>query len=184
MSDTQIILPKKLKDLLRFAEDKALLEKCLNTIAAVYRSQMLKRYERFAAGGGDWKPLSKATIQRRRKGKGTGSDRILIDTAGLIHAVGSIVHVGAMVYLTPHVGAKNTINGSYITVGFSSASHDGGETYNTIAALHQNGGWTVIAGKKVFVPQRKILVPPDNEQRQLLSRMVIKVIMAEKGLNK
>ena len=174
MPDTQIILPKKLKDLLRFAEDKALLEKCLNTIAAVYRSQMLKRYERFAAGGGDWKPLSKATIQRRRKGKGTGSDRILIDTAGLLHAVGTMTHVGA----------KNTINGSYITVGFSSASHDGGETYNTIAALHQNGGWTIIGGKKVFVPQRKILVPPDNEQRQLLTRTVIKVIMAEKGLNK
>ena len=144
------------------AEDRELLVKCLNALASVYRSMMLKRYDLFADGGGNWKPLSPVTLAKRRKGKGGGSDKILIDTKGLIEAVGSMTAIGA----------SNYINGSCITVGFSDEAHDGGESYNQVATLHQNGGWTIIDGHRVFVPQRKILVPPDTKQQKFLAAAV------------
>jgi hypothetical protein len=153
--ETTVRISDRLERILHIAENNAVMEDALNEVASEYRTMMMKRYKAYSRGGGDWKPLSPATIARRRKGKGKGSDKILIDTGGLIQAVGVMTHVGA----------ENKIDGTHITIGFSDRAHEGGDTYNQIASWHQNG-----------VPQRKILVEPDAGQTKKLERIATKVI--------
>lgn len=164
---TTVRISDRLERILHIAENNAVMEDALNEVASEFRAMMMKRFKAYSRGGGDWKPLSKAAIARRRKGKGKGNDAILIDTGGLIQAVGVMTSVGA----------ENKIDGTHITIGFSDRAHEGGgDTYNQIASLHQNGGWTEIDGKRVFVPQRKILVEPDAGQTKKLERIATKVI--------
>lgn len=164
---TTIRISDRLERILHIADNNAVMEDALNEVASEFRAMMMKRYKAYSRGGGDWKPLSKITLEKRRKGRGKGKDAILIDTSGLIQAVGVMTHVGA----------ENKIDGTHITIGFSDQTHDeGGDTYNQIANLHQNGGWTEIDGKRVFVPQRKILVEPDAGQTKKLERIAAKII--------
>ena len=158
MSDTLMgyKIPRPIEQAMHVAEDKELQKKLLNLAAYMYRSFMQERYKKYSGGGGDWKPLAKATKKARRKGKGGGSDRILIDTGGLIQAVGVMTHVGA----------TNEINGSWITVGFSTASHSAGLTYNRIASMHNFG--------EGFVPRRSILVTPTSAEKEEIRLTLLK----------
>lgn len=163
----KINIPKRLDKLMFGSEDSEILKLMLYEAAKVYRSLMSKRFKLFADGGGNWKPLSPATIKKRRHGKGGGNDKILIDTAGLVKAVGAMTGVGV----------RNTVHGNYISVGFSDDIHDeqSGETYQDIANFQHAGGTTMIDGREVRVPARRILTMPTPYETTLINKVVAKV---------
>ena len=118
----------------------------------------LKAYQRFVRrrwlrrGNGSWKPLEDSTIARRRK----GSNRPLLDTGILIGAL----NVGAPGNLYRQI--KHGIR-----FGFGGASrHPGGEaTIADIAKFHDAGDG---------VPQREIIVEPDNATYRVMVEVVRK----------
>jgi hypothetical protein len=129
-----------------------------------YRGWITKRFILYSKGGGDWKPLSPATIARRRKGKGKSSlIAILRDTGQLLQALAPMLgqpgqlerHEGFSVVLGVDDSAMHM--GSSVTIGDIAAFHNYGMGHN---------------------PVRLILAMPDNE---LLNKMAQD---AERNLSK
>lgn len=150
--------------------------------AEMYRSDMKERYVAKSRGSGDWPALKKATIARRRKGKGRqvkfrrkygksyqtkevkqGAVAILIDKSILIR--------GLDPQLNPGKGGEQFFIPGGIRVGYGGAAkHEEGDssgkkpTIAQIARWHQTG-----AGN---LPERKIIEEPSSiTKKQMASVM-------------
>jgi hypothetical protein len=146
---TVVRIPGLSKFTKRLRSDPALSRRVTNVWAARYRGFVWSRFARFAAGGGNWKPLSAATLARRRKGSGKGSPAILRDKGQLFNALDPNITNGAGRY-TKHIPFG-------VEIGYGgSAKHEGGSaTVAQIAKWHNDG-----AGN---LPQREIIVAPPLE---------------------
>lgn len=125
---------------------------------ARYRGFVWDRYDRFSKGGGTWRPLSPATVARRRKGKGTGPvATILRDTNTLMSALHPIIKgPGGYEEQRPHTFV--------VIVGYGGpARHKRSKkaTISEVASYHNDGGGRL--------PKRLIIVPPDN---RVVERMI------------
>ena len=120
----------------------------------IYETFVRRRYIRFARGGGDWKPHAPATIAARRKGRGSGSPRILIDRGKVL---------GALTIGKPGNLFKQIRHG--VRFGFGGgAKHPGGPTIAQIAKWHDAGDGRL--------PQRQIIVPPDAKTIRQMANAV------------
>jgi hypothetical protein len=143
-----------LKGLKQFAQglhgSSAAVYKTLKQWGARYRSFLQLRYERYAAGGGDWPPLKPATIKRRKKG-GAGGVQILRDTNTLFNALSPIV-------AAPGGFEEINVAKFSVTVGYGGGaihpSSKSGVTIADIAAFHNFG--------MGFNPVRLIMALPDQ----------------------
>lgn len=138
----------KLKDL---GQNMEMVTGILNDFIQPIRAYEEERFWDYAQGGGDWPELAPATVKRRRKSRAKGSlgpageTAILIDTGGLVGA------------LAPEatIGSSNDVNGFRLTIRINDAPHEGGGTFDQIAAWHHFG-----AGN---LPARKVIGPlPDH----------------------
>lgn len=132
--------------------------------AARYRAFLQRRFAAFSKGGGNWPPLKPATI-RARKGKGQNV-AILRDTGTLFRALNPV--------FGGNPGAVESIHDWGVEVGYGGgAVHPSTKTTTIadIANFHQTG-----AG---FLPERKIIVPPDRATRQGMAQDMEKAMGKE-----
>lgn len=85
----------------------------MKKISIIMKSSVMKNFQEQGTDKEKWKPLSEITLMRRRKGKGKGTAKILMDTGYLRQSIFPIVSENkAMVvtnvpYATTHqFGAK------------------------------------------------------------------------------
>ncbi len=120
----------------------------LKVWARIYQGYVLTRFNTFSRGGGDWAPLSPATLAKRRKGSGKNPAAILADNGDLRTA------------LLPGInpGWQQTTGPWRLTLGFGGpAAHSGGgqATIADIANFHHAGSGNL--------PQRQIIVQPPGD---------------------
>lgn len=143
-----------------------------------YEAFTRRRFNQYARGGGNWKPLALSTVKARRKGSGSnravrsslardtqrggrlvqagGTVSILIDTGKMQTALS----IGATGNLTQLRG-RNTIR-----YGFSNTKVPGSElTMQQLAGYHNQGG---SSGNNP--PKRVILAQPDNPTQDGMRR--------------
>ena len=111
----------------------------------VYRSYTQRRYSKHSRGQGNWPALKPSTVRRRRKGS-----KVILRDLGLLFAVVSPTFPGPG-------SITERVNGRTIRLGYGGGDRHGKSqvTIAEIAEFHQNGGGNL--------PQRKIIVPPDNK---------------------
>lgn len=156
-------------------------------VAAVYASYARRRFVQYSRGGGDWPPLSRATLAARRSGAGTTDTitvrgkqrRIRFGSAAILRDTGQLFRG-----LT--IGASDnylTVRPRGVVYGFKDNKHGGAfaslfgrlrarvtargrrkPTVREIAVFHQRGG------KRL--PRRVILAQPDTQTRQQMSGAV------------
>lgn len=131
----------------------------LSQWAARYRGFVQERFDAFSKGGGDWPPLSPATIKARRKGKkpkkGKAAKVAILRDTGTLFAALTPQFVGAPGAVERHVPFG-------VVVGYGgNASHPNAPlSIAQLAAVHDQGLGNV--------PQRKILVPPSEHVKSLM----------------
>lgn len=111
-----------------------------------YRSFIQERFIDFSRGGGNWPPLSPATIRGRRNKGGRVS--ILIDTGAMFASLAPTF-----------MGKPGEVNedipfGIRVGIGGSEIHPDAGITMAQLIRIHNFG--------EGVVPKREIIVPPDN----------------------
>lgn len=123
----------------------------LTQAAVMIRAYWQERFNRYSRGGGDWPPLSPATIARRRQGRpkaGRGRTvSILRDTNTLFGALDAVYAA------KPGQLEEISVNG--LRVGYGGpAKHPeaGSKTVAEIAEIHDQG--------TDRIPQRQIIVLP------------------------
>jgi hypothetical protein len=152
------------------------IRKAFKQWAARYRAFLQERFSRLSRGGGEWPPLSPATIAGRKQGKGSkkfaaGTVAILIDTGTLWGALDPT--------FTGKPGQLEDDIPFGIEVGFGGRKlHPGSSslTVEDIAMFHQLGG--------PHLPQRTIVVPPDDALKQHMAgdmERAIKQLAKESG---
>lgn len=122
-------------------------------VGAIYRSFAMERFSKLSRGGGSWPPLAPSTIARRRK----KSSSILYDKGLLIAALAPSLNPGA--------GAYEQITPKGVRVGYGGPMkyEDSGQvTLADIASFHQSGNDKL--------PQRKIIVEPDQRTKDIMVR--------------
>jgi hypothetical protein len=143
--------------------DRALSLRITRMWEARLKGFLQTRFAKQSRGGGEWPPLAPSTIERRRKGRGTGSAAILRDTGLLFTALqpGTIAPGG----LTKHGQLQ-------LEVGYGgSAKHkSGGVSIADIASFHQTGGGNL--------PQRGIIVKPDSAVLSSMAKDAEKLLSA------
>lgn len=128
------------------------------------RSFLQLRFAKFSRGGGDWPPLKKQTIARRRVGrrvKKVGRKTSLLrDTDTMFSALDA--------RFTSKAGAIEQMVRDGIKIGFGgSAKHPKSSmTVTKLAVIHQEG--------KGHMPQRKIIVGPDRRTKQGMASDVVR----------
>ena len=117
----------------------------------VYRSYTQRRYSKQSRGQGSWPKLAPSTVRRRRKGS-----NVILRDLGLLFAVVNPTFPG------PGSIAER-VNGRTVRLGYGGGDRHGTSTVTIaqIAEFHQNGGGNL--------PQREIIVPPDNPTTKQLS---------------
>jgi len=151
MATGVVILPLlRLKDSLRSGN----LRRVFNRWGVRYLSFAQERFDKYSKGGGDWTPLKKSTIDRRRSGtkrsksSGLPKTTILRDTGVLLNTLDFRTKVRGQL-------REDLPNG--IRVGFGGpARHGSGgiATIADIASFHDSG-----AG---HLPKRTIIAQPDQ----------------------
>lgn len=116
-----------------------------------YRTAMIRRWNQYAGGGGDWPPLRPATIRRRRNKK-KGSIRILVDTGILRDALTPVatLHKGK-----PGAYTKLIPGGVRVGFGGPDRHREAGASIARMAYWHHMGSGNL--------PERKLMVSPDKE---------------------
>jgi len=129
----------------------------------IFKAFLQDRFDTFSKGGGDWAPLAESTIRRRRAGK-KGSRRVSIlrDTGLLFGALDptSVDPPGAISRRIPF--------GIEVGYGGPQRHGEGHATIADIASYHQEGNKNL--------PQRKIIVPPDDATVDLCAQVMDKAI--------
>lgn len=123
----------------------------LKDCAGIYKRTMLKRFDKFSKGGGDWPDIKKETKLRKK------STRILVDTR--VMRLG----LGADIAMTSQSGMRTTIGIRQRTKHTRAKM-----TVADLASIHHFG-----LGR---VPRRKILVRPDPITSRLMSDRVMRGI--------
>jgi hypothetical protein len=124
-------------------------------------SFLQRRFNKFSRGGGNWKPLKKATIARRKKpakGKKGGSRvaAILVDTRSVFNALKPGKKGNLFI-------AFKRFRRSGIRVGYNEQDkHSGGQTIHDIARYHNYGLGNL--------PERKIIVQPDAKTKTKIKK--------------
>lgn len=151
----------------QIAKGEGPVKKGLKQWAAIYRSFLQLRYDRFSKGGGNWPPLSEATIARRRKGKGKRRVSILVDTGTLKAALNPT--------FSGRPGSIENYTKFGVEVGYGGNDvHPGGDlTIADIASFHQHGGPNL--------PQRMIIVPPDKPTLERMRVVMENALKADYG---
>jgi hypothetical protein len=129
----------------------------LKQIAAIYRSFVQLRFDKFSRGQGNWKKLAPATIAARRGPKGVVS---ILRDKGLLFAALQPTFTG-----TPGALEQRTTTG--IRVGYGGPHRHGtggGVSIADIASFHNEGSG--------HLPQRKIIVEPDETTLKLMQKRV------------
>lgn len=128
-----------------------------------------KRFDSFSKGGGDWAPLAESTLLgRRRTARARKSIRQLKRRSLRVLArqqSTSILRDTGILFGATQVNGRGSIFENIdkgVRVGFAGAKmHKRGHaTVAQIAIFHQRGG--------ARLPQRKILVPPDDATQQAM----------------
>lgn len=124
------------------------------------------RFVRASRGDGTWRRLAPSTIARRRKGRATGAAAILRDTNLLfLNLVPTLSGAMAVENDAPKFSATFKFGGDTVYP-------DGdGVTTSDVASFHQEGGPNL--------PQRKIIVPPDEITRQKMAEAAKRIIVEE-----
>lgn len=128
------------------------------------RSFLQLRFAKFSRGGGDWPPLKKRTIARRRVGR--RAKKIGRKTALLRNT--DTMYNALDVRFTSKPGAIEKMVRDGIKIGFGgSARHPKASmTVVKLAVIHQEG--------KGNMPQRKIIVKPDRRTKQGMASDVVR----------
>ena len=122
-----------------------------------YFAFILRRFNIFSRGGGDWAPLAPSTKAARRKASKKNNKRgwrifsILLDDGILRGALFPGSQTGKM--------DADIVSG--VRVGFSEIGKHGKTTINNIAQYHQSGGPNL--------PKREIIVHPDQKTADAMS---------------
>lgn len=137
--------------------------------AARYSAAMIRRFNTFSRGGGDWRPLAQSTLAKRRSGgqanfrkdRGARSQRSFaaFDTRrGMLvqadKAYSILKDTGAL-FGALTIGARGNLTQrgrGTITFGIEGGLSGKGTTIGQIARYHQSGGGRL--------PKREILVQP------------------------
>lgn len=124
--------------------------------STIYRAFTRQRFHKLSrGGGGEWPPLSAATLRARRKGSGQGNAAILRDTGAMLASLQPSLGSGGMLQSTPRpLGFTAFLGGSQ--------SYANGPTLSEVAEYHHTG-----AGR---LPVREILVMPGAETIRTMSR--------------
>ncbi len=117
---------------------------------ARYRGFVQERFVKFSRGGGDWKPLTKSTLRRRRKGKGRGVDAAILRDTNTLFAALDTEFTRA-----PGQLQENIPQGIRVGYGGPSRYPGGTATIADIASFHQEG--------KGRLPVRKMIVDPSQQ---------------------
>lgn len=138
--------------------------------AARYRAFLRERYDRLSRGGGEWPPLSEATIRRRRgyqkalKKFLTGKTEIFSFKTSILRDTNTMFTALQPTFKgAPGALEEDIEHGIRVGYGGPQRYKDGGAaTIADIASFHQEG-----AGK---LPKREIIVPPDNNTMEAMTR--------------
>jgi hypothetical protein len=115
--------------------------------STIYRSYVRQRFAKFSRGGGDWAPLSAATLAGRRKGKGSGNAAILRDTGAMFASLNPSLGSGGLLQSIPRpMGFTAVLGGSQ--------TYKSGPTLTEVASYHHHGDGNL--------PERVILAQPDR----------------------
>lgn len=166
-SKVSVRIPVNLAKLAGQGATPEMIQEALEKTAGPYYAFLRTRFEEFSAGGGDWAPLAESTLERRRHGSGSGDDQILRDTGGLMRSINNL----------GQYGGKQEISGTTLVFSFAPVQHGPDSagrpskgTYAAIAAAHQEGN------PDRNLPQRKIIVPPDEETKEQMKAQLLRVI--------
>jgi hypothetical protein len=121
----------------------------------LFRSFIRLRFVRASRGDGTWTPLAPSTIRRRRRGRGRGTPRILVDSGKLQQG------------LSP---GGDTFFENDTPAGFEAIL--AGSPLSTLAMWHHEGNERL--------PSRTILVPPPAKEVEKMGKAAAKII-AEYG---
>jgi len=140
--------------------------------AAIYRADQRLRYVKYSRGGGDWAPLSPATLARRKKGKRknlklTQAPKILVDKAIMLSALETRFSKKKGQF------EKELPDHSGIEVGYGGPGRypKGGPTVADVASFHQKGGPNL--------PQRKVIDKPSAKAESRMAEvMTVKLAQA------
>lgn len=136
----------------------------LESWAVIYRSAMQRRFSVYSRGGGNWAPLAKSTLARRRKPKRRAKGKrksgraasILFDTGGLFASLSPSLSIGG----------RQESSGHQIAIGFAPISRQGSRAnLAEIAGFHQFGA------PARSLPRREILVLPDDKTKAQMARV-------------
>ena len=125
--------------------------------------KMAKRYEGFTKrwfateGGGSWPDLKETTKKRRRKGRGRGGPKVLVDTGVLRRSL-----------IIGDTGNYLRYGRFSVEYGFANKRHPEarGLTIRKLAVIHQEGS------SKRNLPARPILVEPDSQTKRAMVNYV------------
>jgi len=143
----------------------------------VYRSFAQERFEQLSYGGGEWPPISTATMLGRRQGEAvnlvgarkarstktgryTKRPRTLWDTGTLFHALDPVFRN------KPGAIQKDIPFGVRVGFGGGKKHPKGKMTVARLAFIHHHG--------KGRMPQRKLIVTPNARTRALMKRIMTK----------
>lgn len=134
----------------------------------LYQSFCRARFATFSRGGGDWAPLSPATIKRRRKGKAGVADAILRDTGALFASLLPAVQGGILQSQVKTFGLRIILGGG--------RSYKNGPTLSQVASFHHRGDG--------HLPAREILVAPDSATITKMAAVAKKIVVRKLNLAK
>lgn len=170
-------------------ENPAVMTQVMAQWTRMYAAFIQRRFNKFSQGGGDWPALALSTINARRKGrklKNPKRSSLARDTQGEQGPAGRLVNAGGVFSILVDSGLlKRSLNPELINPGPVSqigykhvmvARIGGGAVYSgtsltvrDIIGFHQYGG--------PHLPQRKILVDPDDATKQQMAKAGKRIIL-------
>lgn len=142
--------------------DQKALNPVFKAMDQTYRAFTRLRWRKFSRGGGNWKPLARATVKRK------GHDRILFDTELAYDSVSP--EFEEVFSIQPN---KRTQYKAVVTFG-SREVYPSGITVNQVMSYHQEG--------TSRMPARKVLVSPDTRTKLNMETKCKQIV--KKWLNK
>lgn len=183
--DVKIRVGGKLAKLQAIASGKKpeVLQRIMTQWMRIFTSFIQRRFNTFSRGGGDWPALALSTVAQRRKGKGRADRSSLArdtkDRGKLVPAGGTytILRDSSLLFknlvlgeLTPIVKGQNVFRAS-ASFGGPTRYPKGDVTVTDVMTFHQRGG--------THLPQRKIIVDPDDRTLELAATAGKRILVEE-----
>ena len=157
MEDTKVII--NLRSLKRFERNISSgthVKNALEEWGKIYNEFMVRRYEKFAAGGGNWRRLKTETVKRKKQNK----YKVLIEFGDLLRKLKAQAAIRKTASLSVSAG---------VTRG---AMHRSGLNVADLVTIHQLG--------RGRVPARQIVVQPDAATKKKLVDIMDRAIERER----